>query len=157
MTKKMIMTLFLSFLICSGYGPAWALNPADMARLTRAGLSGKVIQTIMDEKAIETCAFTVDQIIDLKKSGMSDQTIEDIIKKGSFMNGPQKVVYGDSTKTLKNISPEEMVKLKKAGISDDVLREIAKGNMEKGDPEYQRAWDMLDSMGVLVDSRRILE
>ena len=153
MMKKITGGVLFTALICAGYGGALALDPEDMARLTRAGLSGQVIQTIMDEKVIETCAFTVDQIIDLKKSGMSDQAIEDIIKKGSFMKGPQKVVYGDSTRTLKHISPKDMVKLKEAGISDEVLKEIARGNMDQDDVEHKRAWDMLESMGLLVDAR----
>ncbi|MCF8085016.1 MAG: hypothetical protein K9M96_18205 [Deltaproteobacteria bacterium] len=151
--KKRIGLLTAMALVWLGYGSAAALDSEDMARLTQAGLSGQVIQTIMDEKVIETCAFTVDQIIDLKKSGMSDQAIEDIIKKGSFMKGPQKVVYGDSTRTLKHISPKDMVKLKEAGISDEVLKEIAKGNMDQDDVEHKRAWDMLESMGLLVDAR----
>ncbi|MFP3911506.1 MAG: hypothetical protein ACLFUT_05475 [Desulfobacteraceae bacterium] len=157
MIKKIINAFLCTALVCAGYGGALALDPEDTARLTQAGLSGQVIQTIIDEKVIETCAFTVDQIIDLKESGMSDQAIEEIIKKGSFMKGPQKVVYGDSTKTIKNISPQDMIKLKKAGISDDVLKEIARGDIDSDDVAHRRAWDMLESMGLLVDSRRPFE
>ena len=152
--KKLMSLAMAMALLCLGYGPAAALDPDDMARLTKAGLGGNVIQTIIDEKVIETCAFTVDEIIDLKKSGMSDDAIDGIIKKGSFMKGPQKVVYGETTKTLRSISPEDMIKLKEAGISDDVLKEIARGNIDRDDIEHQRAWDMLDSMGLLVDGRR---
>ena len=156
MTNKRIFcslfpVLFL-FLILSG--PVLALDPGDMARLTKAGLSGKVIETIIDEKAIETCAFTVEEIIDLKKSGVSNDAIEGIVKKGSFMKGPQTVVYGNTTKTLKSISPEDMIKLKNAGISDDVLKEIARGSIDSDDEEHRRAWDMLESMGLIVDGRR---
>lgn len=140
-------------LLCLGYAPVAALDPDDMARLTKAGLGGKVIQTIIDEKAIETCAFTVDEIIDLKKSGMSDDAIEGIIRKGSFTKGPQKIVYGDTTKTLRSISTEDMIKLKEAGISNDVLKEIARGNIDRDDIEHRKAWDMLDSMGLLIDAR----
>ena len=152
--KKAIFLAVAIAVLCLAYGPVAALDPNDMARLTKAGIGGKVIQTIIDEKAIETCAFTVDEIIDLKKSGLSDDAIDGIIRKGSFTKGPQKVVYGNTTKTLKSISPEDMVKLKEAGISDEVLKEIAKGNVNQDDIEHQRAWDMLDSMGLLVDGRR---
>jgi len=152
--KKTIFLGMAMALWCLGYGTAAALDPDDMARLTKAGLGGNVIQTIIDEKVIETCAFTVDEIIDLKKSGMSDEAIEGIVKKGSFMKGPQKVVYGKTTQTLKSISPEDMIKLKEAGISDDVLKEIARGNIDRDDMEHRRAWDMLDSMGLVVDGRR---
>jgi len=153
MKRRMTLAVTMAVL-CLGYGPAAAIDPDDMARLTKAGLGGNVIQTIVDEKVIETCAFTVDEIVDLKKSGMSDEAIEGIIKKGSFMKGPQKVVYGKTTQSLRSISPEDMIKLKEAGISDDVLKEIARGNIDRDDIEHQRAWDMLDSMGLLVDGRR---
>lgn len=153
--KKLISFAAAIAIFYLGHGPAVAIDPDDMARLTQAGLGGSLIQKIMDEKVIETCAFTVDQIVDLKKSGMSDEAIEGIIKKGSFMKGPQKVVYGETTKGLRSISPDDMIKLKKAGISDDVLKEIARGNMDRDDIEHRRAWDMLDSMGLLVDGRHV--
>ena len=136
------------------HGPAEALDPDDMARLTNAGLGGEVIQALIDEKAIETCAFTVDEIIGLKQSGMSDDAIAGVIRKGSFTKGPQKVVYGETTKTVGHISPADMIQLKEAGIGDDVLKEIARGNVDRDDREHRRAWDMLDSMGLLVDGRR---
>ena len=154
MTNKCILyVLFSGLFLFLISGPVLALDPKDMAELTKAGLNGKVIQTIIDEKAIVTCAFTVEEIIDLKKSGLSNDAIAGIVKKGSFMKGPKTVVYGETTKTLKSISPEDMVKLKKAGISDDVLKEIARGSIDRDDEEHRRAWDMLNSMGLLVDSR----
>ena len=152
--KKSMTPALVTVLLCLGYNTVSALDPKDMARLSEAGLGGQVIQTIVDEKVIETCAFTVDEIIDLKKSGLSNDAIEGIIKKGSFMKGPQKVVYGNTTHSVKNISPEDMIKLKKAGISDDVLKEIAKGNVDQDDMAHRRAWDMLESMGLLIDGRR---
>ncbi len=153
MKKRKIFAVVIAGLFF-GLQSAEAIDPKDLARLSAAGLSGAVIQTIIDQKVIETCAFTVDEIIDLKKSGLSDDAIEGIIKKGSFMKGPQKVVYGNTTHSVKNISPEDMIKLKKAGISDDVLKEIAKGNVDQDDIEHRRAWDMLESMGLLIDGRR---
>ena len=154
MTNKCILYVLFSvcfFLIITG--PVLALDPGDIAKLTKAGLSGKVIQAIIDEKAIETCAFTVQELVDLKKSGLSDEAIRGIVKKGSFMKGPKTVTYGDSTKSLRSVSPEDMIKLKNAGISDDVLKEIARGSINRDDEEHRRAWDMLNSMGLLVDGR----
>ena len=141
------------FFICS---PVSALDTKDMAELTKAGLSGKTIQTIIDEKVIETCAFTVQELVDLKKSGLSDEAICGIVKKGSFMKGPKTVTYGDSTKSLRSVSPEDMIKLKNAGISDDVLKEIARGAINRDDEEHRRAWNMLNNMGLVVDGRRDL-
>lgn len=141
------------FFICN---PVSALDPKDMAELTKAGLSGETIQTIIDEKVIETCALTVQELVDLKKSGLSDEAIRGIVKKGSFMKGPKTVTYGDSTKSLRSVSPEDMIKLKNAGISDDVLKEIARGSINRDDEEHRRAWNMLNNMGLVVDGRRDL-
>lgn len=146
-----IILVVILFGICN---PASALDPKDMAELTKAGLNGKVIQTIIDEKAIVTCAFTVEEIIDLKKSGLSNDAIAGIVKKGSFMNGPKTITYGGSTKSLRSVSPEDMIKLKNAGISDDVLKEIARGAINRDDEEHRRAWNMLTNMGLVVDGRR---
>ena len=154
MTNKcMLYTLFFLLSLFLISGPAHALDPKDMAELTKVGLSGETIQTIIDEKVIETCAFSVQELVDLKKSGLSDDAIRGIVKKGSFMKGPKTVTYGDSTKSLRSLSPEDMIKLKEAGISDDVLKEIARGSLDSDDLEHRRAWDMLNSMGLLVDSR----
>ena len=158
MTHKCALYVFFSvltlFLIISG--PVFALDPDDIAKLTKAGLSGNVIQTIIDEKAIETCAFTIEEIVGLKKSGLSNDAIAGIVKKGSFMKGPKTVTYGDSTKSLRSVSPEDMIKLKNAGISDDVLKEIARGAINRDDEEHRRAWNMLNNMGLVVDGRRDL-
>jgi len=151
--KKRIVSSFGIGILCMGCGLALALDPADMARLAKAGISSATIQTVIEEKAVETCAFTVDEIIDLKKSGMSDEAIQGIVRHGSFMKGPQQIVYGETTKSLKTITPGDMIRLKKAGISDQTLTEIARGNMDRDDAEHQRAWDMLESMGLIVDDR----
>ena len=151
--KKRILSGVGAGLLCMGCGLALALDPADMARFAKAGISSATIQTIIEEKAVETCAFTVDEIIDLKKSGMSDEAIRGIVRQGSFMKGPRKIVYGETTKSLKSITPEDMIRLKKAGISDQTLTEIARGNMDRDNVEHRRAWDMLDSMGLIVDER----
>lgn len=146
-----IILMATLFFICN---PVSALDPKDMAALTKAGLKGETIQTIIDEKVIETCAFTVKELVDLKKSGLSDKAIRGIVKKGSFMKGPKTVTYGDSTKSLRSVSPEDMIKLKNAGISDDVLKEIARGSINRDDEAHRRAWDMLQNMGLVVDGRR---
>lgn len=155
MTNKCILYVLFSvlslFLIS---GPVLALDPKDMAELTKAGLSGETIQTIIAEKVIETCAFTVQEILDLKKAGLSDEALRGIIKKGSFMKDSRPIVYGDSTRSLRSVSPKDIIRLKNAGISDDVLKEIARGAINGDDEEHRRAWDMLESMGLIVDGRR---
>ena len=68
-------------------GPAFPLDGEDIAALRKAGISGETIQTIIDEKAIETCAFTVQGIVDMKKSGLSDEAIRGIIQTRFFHEG----------------------------------------------------------------------
>jgi len=135
-------------------GPAFPLDSQDMASLRKAGISGETIQTIVDEKVIETCAFTVQGIVDLKKSGLSNEAIRGIIKKGSFMKDSEPVVYGDGTKSMKSLSPQDIVELKKAGVSDDVIESIVSGSFNKDDEDHRKAWRMLDNMGLIVDERR---
>jgi len=134
-------------------GLAFPLDSEDIVRLRKAGISGETIQTIIDEKVIETCAFTVQGILDLKKSGLSDEAIRGIIKKGSFMKDSGPVVYGDSTKSIKSLSPQEIIELKKAGVSDDVIKSIVSGSLNRDDEDHRRAWRMLENMGLIVDGR----
>ena len=133
--------------------PAFSLDSQDIVKLRNAGISGATIQTIVDQKVIETCAFTVDGILDMKKSGLSDEAIRGIIEKGSFMKDSGPVVYGDGTKSIRSLSPEDIVKLKKAGVSDEVIDSIVSGSFNNDDEDHRRAWRMLDTMGLIVDGR----
>ena len=129
------------------------MDGEDIAALTKAGISAETIQTIIDQKVIETAAFTVQGIVDMKKSGLSDEAIRGIIEKGSFMKDSEPVVYGDGTKSLKSLSPQDVIALKNAGISDDVIESIVSGSLNGDDEEHQKAWRMLENMGWIVDTR----
>jgi len=134
-------------------GTAASLNAEDMIRLKKAGIEGETIQTIIDEKAVETCAFTVDQIIDLKKAGLKGKTLRGIIRKGSFMKDTAPVVYGTETKSIRHMSPQDIIELKRAGVSDDVITSIVKGTLDRDNEDHRRAWSMLENMGLIVDRR----
>ena len=134
-------------------GQAFSLDSEDIVKLRNAGISGETIQTIIDQKVIETCAFTVDGILDMKKSGLSDEAIRGIIEKGSFMKDSGPVVYGEGTKSIKSLSPQDIIELKKAGVSDEVIDSIVSGSFNNDDEEHRRAWRMLDNMGLIVDGR----
>jgi len=133
--------------------PAFSLDSEDIVKLRKAGISGETIQTIIDQKVIETCAFTVDGILDMKKSGLSDEAIRGIIKKGSFMKDSAPVVYGEGTKSIKSLSPQDIIELKKVGVSDDVIDSIVSESLNNDNEEHRRAWRMLDNMGLIVDGR----
>lgn len=152
MTKKQTFFMLLWMLTIVAYaGVSFSLDTADIITLKKAGLGDGVIQTVMDEKAVETCAFSVEEIVEMKKAGMSDESIISIIKKGSFTKDAQPVIYGTETKSLKTLTPEDLISLKNAGISDEVLNSIVKGSYDDNDPEHRRAWHMLDNMGLIVD------
>ena len=152
--RKGISCILVTILgLCLMSGPAFPLDSEDIATLRKAGISGETIETIIDEKAIETCAFTVDGILDMRKSGLSDEAIRGIIKKGSYMKDSGPVVYGDGTKSMKSLSPQDVIELKKAGVSDDVIKSIVSGSLNRDDEEHRRAWRMLQNMGLIVDGR----
>ena len=146
-----VLVLILGLFLMSA--PAFSLDSEDIVKLRKAGISGETIQTIIEQKVIETCAFTVDGILDMKKSGLSDEAIRGIIEKGSFMKDSAPVVYGDGTKSIKSLSPQDIIELKKAGVSDEVIDSIASGSFNNDDEEHRRAWRMLDNMGLIVDGR----
>ncbi len=152
MTQKKPFFILLWVLMIVAYGGvSFSLDTADIITLKKAGLGDGVIQTVMDEKAVETCAFSVKEIVEMKKAGMSDESIIRIIKKGSFTKDAQPIIYGTETKSLKTLTPEDLISLKNAGISDEALNSIVKGSYDDNDPEYRRAWNMLDNMGLIVD------
>ena len=110
--------LWLSLLVTC---PAWALSGKQVVALKKAGVSDQTIQVIAREKVIETAAFSVDDIVAMKKAGVGEQTLQMIITDGSFLNGSDPVVYGQSTQSVRNISPADIINLKKSGISDEVI------------------------------------
>ncbi len=109
---------------------------------------------MVEEKIIETCAFTVKEIVDLKNAGLSDETIRILIKHGSFMKERAPVVYGKDIKSIKFNTVKDIIELKNAGISDEVIRAIITyASKDSNDEERGKAWDMLKNMGIIVDKR----
>lgn len=149
--KSLIWVLFWMLVVFLPSAPALSLDTKDIITLKKAGLGDGVIQTVMDEKVIETCAFSVKEIVEMKQAGMSDESIAGIIKKGSFTKDTKPIVYGTQTKSIKSLTPDDVIAFKKAGVSDEVLNAIVSGSFDDNDPEYRRAWNMLDNMGLIVD------
>lgn len=135
--------------------PALAISTQDILRLKQAGIREKTLQLIMQEKVIETCAFTVDDIISLKQAGISDQTLDQMIQQGSFMKQSGEVVYGEDTRSLRGLRVSDITKLKAAGVSDEVINTlIRQTGSGASDEDRQKAWDMLQGMGIFMDDRR---
>jgi len=150
----MVWMVFGGLLVFSN--TVWGISAEDINRLTRAGLSGDTIQLIIKEKVIETCAFTVDELIDLKtKARLSDKTMQTLISEGSFLKDRAPVVYGQDAKPLSLTSVDDIIKMKQAGISDDVIQAvIVSGSASQNGADKEKAWQMLNNMGIVVDSRK---
>ena len=143
---SIVFCLFLSI-------PAWALSSKNVVKLKKAGLSDQTIQVIAREKVIETAAFSIEDIVAMKKAGVGEQTMQMIIKDASFTNKPKTVVYGRSTQTVRNISPEEIVNLKENGVSDEVIQSVIEANRSGDQEDRERAWRMLENLDLRIDTR----
>ena len=114
----------------------------------------RAAQLLIREKSQENGAITVSEIVRLKRAGLSEQTIQMVIKEGSFLKNTEPIVYGKSIRPIKLTTAEDLISLKQAGISDDVIKAIIVfGSKDINDSERTRAWDILTNMGILVDMR----
>ncbi len=122
--KRIAITFFNLFLCFLLTNPAWALSGRNVVELKKAGVSDQTIQVIAQEKVIETAAFSIDDIVAMKKAGLGEKTLRMIIQDSSFLHNSEPIVYGRSTQTVRNISPEEIINLKKNGVSDEVIQSV---------------------------------
>jgi hypothetical protein len=152
--NRSVWTALWFSLIFAGTG--WGISGEDIHRLNKAGMSGDTIQLIIKEKIIETCAFTVQELIDLKtKARLSEKTLQFLIAEGSFLKDRSPVIYGQDDKPLKITSVGDIVELKQAGISDDVIQAIIiSGSGSRNESDRDKAWQMLNNMGIVVDTRK---
>lgn len=133
---------------------AMGMSSRQMTELAAAGVGGSVIEALIAEKSLETAAFTVAEIISLKKAGMSDDTIAMLVHERSFMKGRDTKIYGKDVQPLSAASINDLMALKESGMSDDVLQALIRYQSERtSDLDRQRSWEMLNSMGVVVDGR----
>ncbi len=129
------------------------LNSADLIRLKQAGIHDDTIQLLIREKSIETGAFTVEEILSLKQAGFSEATLRMLIVEGSFLKDRQPIVYGENLRSVKFTTVNDVIRLKEAGLSDEVIQAILLVVRDESSADRQRAWNMLDSMGIWVDKR----
>ena len=147
-------TLALAILVAA-LSTAQALDGASLVRLKRAGVSDAAIEVLVRERAIETAAFSVEEIIAMKAAGMGDAALQAVVVAGSFMRDREPVVYGNEMKPLALSSPADLIALKQAGVSDEVLQAIALVSRGGSDAfERQQALEILRNSGIWVDLRR---
>jgi hypothetical protein len=160
MTKKrtqaaLLFTVFIVLITVGGSRTGYAISSDALIVLKQAGVSDGTIQVLVEEKALETAAFTVPEIVALKEAGLSEETIQLVIREGSFMKDREPIVYGKDLKPLKFTTAKDIIELKNAGVSDEVIKAIiVYSSQDSNDRDRQRAWEMLNNMGLVVDERR---
>ena len=123
-------------------------------RLKKAGVSDKTIEVIVREKAIETGAFSIQEIVDMKAAGIGAETIQMVVKERSFLNDSEPIVYGKDIQTIKFTTVKDVIELKNAGISDEVIQAILTVVADSTESERKAALDMLEDMNIRIDLRQ---
>ena len=153
MTHRYLATLLvasvIAFLPTAGSG----LESRDIIRLKQAGVSDETVRVLIREKSLETGAFKVDDILTLKNAGLSEATLRMLIAEHSFLKDRQPIVYGEQLHAIKFTSVQDVIRLKEAGLSDTVIQAILRVLQEDNSADSKKAWDMLNSMGILIDKR----
>jgi hypothetical protein len=152
--NKLFWTILGISLISATTG--WGISGEDIHRLNKAGLGADTIQLIIKEKVIETCAFTVQELIDLKtQARLSEKTMQTLISEGSFLKNRSPVVYGQDVKPVNMATVADIIELKRAGISDEVIQAIIISRSDsRNESDRHKAWQMLNNMGIVVDTRK---
>lgn len=134
---------------------AFCLSGEDVARLKQGGVSDRTIELMAREKVIETCAFTVAEILALKTAGVADDTIHVLIQERSFTNGSQPIVYGEDIETIRCTNARDIIELKNAGVSDEAIQAIiSAGRAAVKGVGGEPALDILRNMDIIVDTRQ---
>jgi hypothetical protein len=152
--NKLFWTILGISLISATTG--WGISGEDIHRLNKAGLGAETIQLIIKEKVIETCAFTVQELIDLKTHArLSEKTMQTLISEGSFLKNRSPVVYGQDVKPVNMTTVADIIELKQAGVSDDIIQAIIISRSDsRNESDRHKAWQMLNNMGIVVDTRK---
>ena len=152
--KKIALSLTLAvMLVFLIIHPGSGLNGEGIVRLKKAGVSDETIAVIVEERAIETAAFSVQEIVDMKTAGLSEETIQLMITENSFLKNADPIVYGDNVRTIRFATVKDIIDLKNAGVSDEVIQAILTvvGDSEASD--RQAAYELLKDMNIRVDLR----
>ncbi len=148
--KRILLAVFFSFLVMLISQPAWTLSSDGIVKLKQAGVSDQTIALISREKVIETAAFSIDDIVKMKKAGVSEKTLRMMIKDNSSLKRPDSIVYGQSTQSIRQLSPQDLIKLKEHGISDEVLQTVIRDSRSSDEQDRERAWRMLENMDLRI-------
>jgi len=136
---------------------ALGLTGQEILRLKAAGLSDATLSVLEQEKTVETAALSVQEVLDMKAAGLSEETIRLLAREKSFLKGSREILYGRETRPLRLSTAGDLVYLKEAGLSDALIQAVILSASEKAsDEDREKAWKMLEGMGILIDRRQPL-
>lgn len=153
MVKRLSTSLLTAWLLLFAAPGGYGLESRDILRLKQAGIADETLRVLIREKSLETGALTIDEVLALKKAGVSDVTLRMLIAEQSFLKDRQPIIYGRQFHAIRFTSIQDVIQLKEAGLSDAVIVAILNVLRQDNPAASQEAWDMLNSMGILVDKR----
>jgi hypothetical protein len=127
-----------------------AISSRSLIKLKNAGVSDGTIAVLVQEKTLETAAFSVEDIVHLKQAGISEKTIQMLLKESSFLRQRRPIVYGGQTRALQFTTAQDVIELKNAGLSDEVLEAIIAVTAPPDTYDTQKAWEILGNAGLRI-------
>ena len=153
MNKIGIVSVCTLFLVVAAAHTGYTLSSKGVVQLKKAGVSDPTIQIIVEEKVIETAAFSVEDIVNMKHAGLREETLRMLIRESSFLKKSEPIIYGRHTKSLRFTSVQDVIELKKAGLSDEVIQAVIAVSGERYYSQREEAFDLLRGMDIVVDTR----
>ena len=154
MSKKIAIMISFFLLYFVFAIPAEALSGKSIIQLKQAGVSDRTIEIIAQEKVIETAAFSIDDIVAMKKAGVGEKTLQMLVREGSFLKNSAPLVYGNTTRTIRFTTAQDVIELKEAGVSDEIIQAIIAVTGQRYYSQQDEAYELLRDMDILVDTRR---
>ena len=153
--RKKIAIMISFFLLYFVFAiPAEALSGKSIIQLKQAGVSDRTIEIIAQEKVIETAAFSIDDIVAMKKAGVGEKTLQMLVREGSFLKNSAPLVYGNTTRSIRFTTAQDVIELKEAGVSDEIIQAIIAVTGQRYYSQQDEAYELLRDMDILVDTRR---
>ena len=114
--------------------------------------------------------MTGKEIIQLKKAGVGDKTIQLIVKekvietaalsvedivnmKKAGVNDSEPVVYGRENQSIRHISAQDVINLKNNGVSDNIIQSVIEATKSSDEKDRERAWRMLENLKLRINTR----
>ena len=135
-----------------------AISGADLLRLKNAGVTDETIALMVAHKTLETYALSVSEIEALKQAGVAEETLRMLVQEGSFMKNATPLVYGTGTQKVRLATVQDLIRLKQAGFGDEVLQAIVLvAGSDIAESDRRRAWEMLQQMGLYIETKPFRE